>query len=485
MCYLLVTPPGASSDEGAHLVRAVGVVHGDVTGGAARFEPLLPPPRAGDPRSIAWLRATSRSESVPPWLDDAPMFPCFVPQPQRLAASCRTPVDPRATRTAGRIDTWVGSYPPFAYALLGVPSVLARTPVSALYAGRAAVLVGWLFLLWLAVRLLPRAGLPWLGLGVSATVVSYAAQLNPSGLEIGAAFAVWAGLFALRRGRTDREVVTALAVGGVVLILSRELGLLWFALAFVVAAPPRSSFFALHHARRLVPLAVALTLAALAAIGWSVLRQPHPRTHRVLLPGPGTVERMFREYAASFGFSDVTPPVIAFLPWAAVVVGVCSLLLLRRATRWVVLRWGLAVYLATWVTALATAANGFLTGGRYVAPVIAGLFVFSAGELPRGRGPVNSGRPRPVAILAAGAALVALQVFSVLTVAARYGRGGTGASWPNTDWPWSPPGGYPLTLALALAGLTLLTAQVVSVRRPTLDDRGTAMPVGTAASSGE
>ena len=455
--HLLLTPPGASSDEGAHLVRAVAVVHGDLFGGPPRHRPVLAPRPAAE-----WLVATSRSQQVPAWLGRAPLFECYVPEP-RLPASCRTPPDPRAERSDGRIDTWVGTYPPYAYAVLGLPSLVTRSADGALYAGRVAGLAASALLLWSALRLVPVAGLPWLALGVSASVLSYAAQLNPSGLEMTAAVAVWAALLALRRAdltaRADGGVAVTLLGGGAVLVLSRELGLLWLLLAVLVVAPPPA---ALRRLPRVVP--AGLALAAAAAVGWNLLRQPHPsdagQVSRWAPPSPGTMERMFREYAGSFGFSDVTPPVGPFLLWSAVVVGLVVVLVRGRATRGLVLRWAAAAYLAIWLAQVATATNDLFLVGRYVAPMLAGLFVIAAADPP----PL----PRPyalVASVAAVAAAVATQVSGVLTVAYRYGHGGQGVGLPAASWPWAPPGGWLLVLAVAALGAALVATPLLTFVR--------------------
>ena len=165
------------------------------------------------------------------------MLPGPPRRPRRLRTAIRAPTDDIT------IADYVGRYPPFYYALVGLPT-LALVSAKGVYGARLVSGALAAAMLALAVTSLRRCrGSPLLGAGLALAMTPMAlylgASINPNGLEVAAAISAWVAAMALA-SQAPKDVSAsgsgALGISVVVLILTRAISPLWWlfvALAFV------------------------------------------------------------------------------------------------------------------------------------------------------------------------------------------------------------------------------------------------------------
>ena len=231
--WALASPIFSVPDENAHVLKAVAQVRGQFFGESAegRKHPVVDLPEGYD-------------------YNDGMM--CHVDEPQH-SADCGIEFGDGTGQSVG--ETWVSSYNPIYYAMVGWPSLLTDDAVLAVYAMRVlsallcSVLLGWAFQLAVAGR-----RTRWMPLGaaflVLPMVVYLAGSVNPNGVEIAAGAALWLGGLRLLESHAD---------GGVP--ASRPRWYLW--LVVTVAA------VLLANARAIGPLWVlVIAVACAAVVGW-------------------------------------------------------------------------------------------------------------------------------------------------------------------------------------------------------------------------
>lgn len=375
--WSVALPYDGSPDEFRHVVRAYGVLDGQVQARAdARITvpASLVPPGAGD----------NDADSCTRWKLD-------------VSAACIG--SPAPGDEARRVVTTSGAanYNPLYYALVGWPlkaapnfggvvaaRLLTCLLTSTLLAGAAAV----------AARLARGRGPLVLGgvlLAVTPIVVNLTGAVNPAGPEIAAAIAVWTSLIALLPARDDSKWTLALfGLGAGALAVLRELGIGWLVAAVLVVAFGTQRDRLLELARRPAVRAWAAGVAAAAAFGagWILLSTqgglpttgqsttaiPHGTalivkelTHRVPFYTSGLVG------LTSYG--DVAMPFPLTLAWF-VAVGALLITVARRAGRRVLLQLAAIVgggYLFLVAADLqAAATNWWFSQGRYALPLLVG-----------------------------------------------------------------------------------------------------------------
>ena len=179
----------AVPDEPTHVVRAVAIAHGDL---ASRFRTV---PLAGG------LTEPLTDVSVPvPFAGLAGVPACFAFRPEQ-PASCSPAIPDHGPMV--RATTYVGTYPPTFYLLVGWPSRLL-SPRPSIYAMRLlAALIGAALLASGARSILESRRrdaavlLSGLGLALTPATVFLLGSVNPNGLEIAAACGVWLGALAI------------------------------------------------------------------------------------------------------------------------------------------------------------------------------------------------------------------------------------------------------------------------------------------------
>lgn len=406
--------------------------------------------------------------------------------------------------------TSVGTYPPVFYGLVGWPHHLLA-PQPSLYAMR--VVAAWLVaplagLAFAALRRLGTHPVLLLGgaVGLTPVVLFLVGGINPSGLEIVAALALWATTaVVVSHGVDGARPLAAWAVAAVALAWSRPLGPL-FVLGIVavtaVAVGDHEVLAARWRSSRDRRVAAGVGVAWLAAWAWLLAFGtlgafkgiPDPS----LTPGVAarrslamTAERL-EQVVAVFGWVDTpAPTVTTFWPWMLVAGAVVVAGLVRGTWRLraaLVLLGAVAVVLPVLAEMGRAAEIGLGWQGRYTMPVLVGLPVLAAIGTVRGqrtRRPVDETKsaPRVVSSVALGTAFAVLAGGALLAVAHLVGfaaalrRYTVGIDDPRPFWAflavdgWAPPGGATLLLVLvacllAAAGGALAMATWRARARP-------------------
>jgi hypothetical protein len=277
---------------------------------------------------------------------------CFVSQAS--VPGCGLQVQDQTPATERPI-TAMGRYAPAMYLVPGVGTFLGATN-TAWYLGRFVSALAASLLVSLGVVVLARRRLSLLPLvgALAPAVLFLSSVVNPSGLEIIGAIAVWVSLPGiLAAGRSDRFETACFAIGGVVLILSRPLGMVYFAVIVAIcfvahgssaggAPEQRSSLRGwlrriLHVVQR-HPVVTGVQLVTLSFATWwyvfiynSVV---DPRRAEYLAPnvplseqvahGFGDIFRVLLEAVGDLGSLEVPVPRLVFLSVIVTVVWLIS-----------------------------------------------------------------------------------------------------------------------------------------------------------------
>jgi hypothetical protein len=466
------TPVSAAPDEPAHVWHGAAVVRGQV---------LIPtvPSRIGRlgvvtiPKDLVVLE--TRADCVT--------------RGTEMSASCRTVPRRRAPVYInppghGKVLGLIGSaqYPPWYYALVGLPTLVAKGTA----AGRAArvvsaLLTTSLFALALHLLRLHDTGGAWpLGFAVAITpsCLFLGGVANPSGPEIAAAAALWSGIVcAAREELPTREVLCGSAAAASALLLTRPDGLLLFAvIAALGALVLGRTRAALILARRDIagPL-VVVTGSVIVSAGWLLVAGA---PHLIGTPPANTAVRTvartallaegvrFREMIGLFGWNDTPAPRIAVVAWTAVTVLLIVAAAVSRA--WKALAVCVCVVAAIVVVqAVSELPNvhtvGYFWTGRYSLPIVLGIPLLTASALPGARLP----RWAPIAVAALGAGHVAAFVW----VLHRYTTGTAAPLFATRSW--QPPGG---AVVLTLLFVAAVGVYAVELTRPRAVRIGGAIP---------
>lgn len=469
--WSVALPYDGSPDEFRHVVRAYGVVDGQI---AARVDARITVPQSLVPSGAG----DSDEQSCTRWKLD-------------VSAACVG--SPAPGDESRRIVTTSGAanYNPLYYAVIGWPLKLAPDfggviaarlltclLTSALLGGAAAV----------ATRLTRGRGPLVLGgllLAVTPVAMNLTGAVNPAGPEIAAAVAVWTSLIAILLARDDSTwtlVLFGVAAGALAVL--RELGIGWLLAAVVIVAFGARRDRLLEELRRpAVRLwAAAVAVAAAFGAGWILLSTqgglpgtgqsttaiPHglalvvkELTHRVPFYTSGLVG------LTSYG--DVALPFPLTLAWF-VAVGALLILVARRAGKGVLLQLAAIVgggYLFLVGADLqAAATNWWFSQGRYALPLLVGAPIL-AGYAAADRGLV--GVPRQARLMRWAAwILIPAQGVALWITMIRFEHAFT-SRHPNLFFlfsetssvnpfsgAWTPPGAAVPAVLLGLAGIVAL-----------------------------
>lgn len=262
--WALASPILSGPDETAHATKAVALAHGEIVGHQV----------AGQKYPVVTLPNTYRY---------SPQIICFASHPD-VAADCGARLGDAAG--APYFSTWVSGYNPAYYALVGWPSLFLGGS-SGIFAIRVVSgLISAAMLAWAFQTALASKRSRWMPAGIlfvaSPMVVYMAAMVNPQGLEISAATALWIGLLRLLQTfraeprdsvlMSRRHLWIIVTVSAALLVTARSLGPLWLvivaALAVMVVgwSPARRIF---TTARSYLPIAV-IALAGIFSVGWTL-----------------------------------------------------------------------------------------------------------------------------------------------------------------------------------------------------------------------
>jgi hypothetical protein len=477
LAWVFGNPPGAAPDERDHYVRALGA--GQLQLAGKTFVPTAaqrraffaqgrkadgPPLRGSGVATVLWAAKQTRAFDVPRALS-ATSFGCNDRRPE-VSAACLE--KPPATRRAGRVPSYTGTYPPFAYIAPGVAMRTQGSPEAALRVGRVVSALTCLALLIAAVAL-TGGGVALAGILVALTpmAVYCAAVLNASGLEIAGSFCFVAAGLRLMRPGAGPGVWGALAAGGVALTLARSLGpvlliVLGGMLLVLAGRRPR-----MPEHPRVAAAAVAVLLVAFGiALWWEIVRQPHgveggPGYRDAFAQSLHDLDDVARHAIGNFGALDTTLPGWLLAAWALAAAGLFTLAAVRGS--WSE-RAGLAACAAvalglTILISVFQLRTGYGAQGRHVLPVLV-LVALWCGEVLRRRADGLGWLP-----VAAGVLWATGQSVAWLASARRGAVGTDGSWWFFGDAEWSPPWGWEPWAVMAVVGAACGLAAALAARR--------------------
>ena len=455
--WSLASPLASGPDENAHMVKAAAVVRGE----------LLESSSDGACTGVVDV----------PYLYAALMNApdCYAFHEDRPAdCSGALPTGAQAAKAA-QAPTWVVRNNPLYYWVVGLPSLLPAGPAAPYLMRLVSAALASLVLAWgfRAVAEVSRSSMPVLGLltAITPMAIFLNSVVNPSGLEISAALALWVCLLALVRDPRP-ELLTVRAAGVAVVSLvyvnARGLSPLYVAVTVVLVAlvGPWRSFWGVVTDRRTWPWLGLVAVGTAAALAWTMHAgtlaaggASHPE-----LTFLNTAKRTFVQTSdyltvaiGRFGWMDTSMPSVAYLGFAALI-GLPILLVLASARRRDVLALlvvgGTAVMLPVLVQAWQARNVGFIWTARYSMPLYVGVTA-TAGFIGRDTlaGMASTLRRRLTTIVAIGVAMGT--VFAFLINLRRYTVGDLG-SWSRIfDGPWRPPVSGALLLLIEIAALAI------------------------------
>ncbi|HUG83292.1 MAG TPA: DUF2142 domain-containing protein [Euzebya sp.] len=444
--WALITPLMAAPDEATHMIRAVGLWHGDLIGRPFDFTEPGPP----------LVQATMFEVTVPGgYREISNQTACF--DAGQGPAGCA----PGLQEEPGErlMATIAGAYPPLWYGLYGAPSRL-MSPTEAVYAARLASA--------LVASSLVAAGLAatWAFGGQRATALALLGltpvaawlfgAINPNGLEIAGSFTLWSSVLALIRHPESRWLAGTVIVAAIAVAWSRPLsaamvvGIIGTAM-FVTADGTSLRALVRSRAARLagggVGVAVVsagLWVGASGALDTFIAKPDASLTPGVAAAGSWDVADLrLQQMVAVFGSLDTYAPDPVFWVWGGAVAALALGGLWCGTGRQRVGILGLVVAtvaLPVVAEALTAAELGYTWQGRYTLPVAIGIVACSTEAITRGPRRLP---PRVPGVLVAviGVAVVVGHVMGHLTSMARYSTGpGTSLLGYLTQPGWSPPG---------------------------------------------
>ncbi len=465
VAWSLAMPDEGVPDEQQHIVRAAGVVNGG----------LLPVPTA------AFL-GTGAYQPVPRGLVLESCWPFHPATP----ASCVNH-QPTGDRDLVWMPDAVGRYHPLYYLAVGWPTRF-WSGWSALILGRlcsAAISAGLLAAAVVAATRHSRHGVAVLGVFAAATPVALnlAGGINPNGMEIAAAIALFAALFPLVRGAgpVPRGLVHQSGLAAVALAWTRTPGPLWLAISAVAVLimTPRSGLRRLWRER---PVRWWLAAAALASVGSAAWTLAYRSNEVIAGSGPMTAWDALKLDATKNWWNDVVEavgllswrdlplPAPAYLLWLLVAYGLVAggILAGRRRDRWAMAALtGLTFLAPSLVQAQSAPRYGIVMQGRYLLPMLTALPILA--------GYLVSGSPLPGAacrfMLRAGALiLLPLHLMVLWYALIRFTHGLTDPVHLNPFWgSWHPLAGTATPFLVMGAGTAVVLALAWRVSRPHTD----------------
>jgi hypothetical protein len=436
-CLLLwaaAVPMFAAADENQHMVKAYATVRGDaghIDGdGILRFS--VPAALSGDDVCYAW-------------------------QPERPASCLGLESDGPRHDTISRAS----NYPPFYYFLVGWPT-LVNERVSGLYLMRAVSALWVALLLALAVEnlrhLRPRATLlVGLALAVTPAVMFFGAAVNPSGLSIAAALAVWTGGLVLVRGPEVRRLSSSVALVGAplyLLLLLRRDSVLWGALIVLVllAVAQRDRLRTLSRSASTWIWTLATVL--IAALQWVLVGAATASSLDDAGDAGNSGEALrdlgfYRDqvFGGVLGWLDTRLPPLVYVVFS-VGTGLLAVLALRFAPRRLAVGVGAVMALMIGIPLAIGAVRYGYFQGRYMLPLAVGLPILAALGLAEGVGARRWPRVLPFVVVPAVAVAHVLAFAQTLR---RFTAGANGPWWFTAPPAWRPPILSPSALMIAFA----------------------------------
>lgn len=439
--WALAAPYDGPADEAAHAERAAAVGLGKLLPHADGNEDL--------PRSLVRQRCFEQLVDVP--------------------ADCAKP--PGGDSSLVLVDNYVAYYNPLYYEVTGWPVALWPNWTGIMLARilNGAVMAGLLASAVVAACRWSRHRALLGGLVVAATpmLISLGGAINPSGVEIAAAIALFAGLIPLLlepRETINRPAVALVGISASILLTPRALGPLWLGLdlAAVLVGCSWTQVRALARERVVRLWAGVVGLSLLAALAWDVVARPlntvirnpqHLRLQEIIRAAlidmwPNDANQMI----GVTGWSELLQPRLIYVVWftAAGLLVLGGFVLGNRKDRVRMLGLFAGTFVPLLGYELLTANEGWFNQGRYFLPGAVGVPMLGAHVLARRlRQRDLTSLTRTLAVL-----LVPIQ-FVVLAYTMCRWQSGLQILNPLKG-SWLPPLGPVLPLAFGVAGALVL-----------------------------
>ena len=479
VAWVFANPPGAAADEPANDVKAIAAGRGELLGRPGTLPPAVVERYGMTGPRYAFASATTRWVHIPPPL--APVgFGCTAFHAER-AATC---LNEAATQPANdEQPTYTGTYQPFVYLFPGALARFAHDPITALWLIRLGNALLCLALVAGAAWLLtstPAMSPSLLGLLMAVTpmVIFSSAIVSASGPEICAGIAFYAAILRLARpAPMGRVEWLALAASGVVLALSRPVGVVWIGLGLGFLALIGNPATLLARFRAGFPWSViggsALALAVTLSLGWEALVEPHPHLRLAdsiaLLPSAiWNLPDNFRQMVGVFGWVDSYMPTAAYGFWDVAMLALIATAFLLgspRQRRVLALMIVALVGVSLLVALVILMPNGFALQGRYVMALGVAIPLFAAEVVALHAHRLRALTPaRLFTIYSTVAAL--MQGLGWYYNARRYATGLSGPLNFLSGSAWSPQLGWlPWLLLTAVGCLAVLAVGAVASAR--------------------
>jgi hypothetical protein len=446
--WAFAAPYNGPPDEMQHVIRAVGVVHGELV---AEKDPLRD-----------WQQSVPRS-LIRGWC-----FPTKVEQ----AADCD--VEPGGDQTTQRYQTTAGRYNPVYHLVTAWPlaiwpswsgiimtRLLTGAAMAALLACAVVAAVRWTR---------HRALLAGLVVAVTPMTAHLGGSVNPNGIEIAAGVALFAALIAVvheQKERVNRAAVALAGISASVLVTPRFTGILWLAviLGAVLIPSSRLRLKELIRDRSVRIWSAVVVAASVAAVGWTFLVgttetvgwDRHMSRMEILKTEVFDIwPKLGSQMIFAGGWAELFAPGLIYVAWlmalglllaGAVIFG-------RRSDRWRLAALFVASFAPLILLEISSVNQiGWFNQGRYFLPGAVGLPLFAAHILAhRGFG---AERLRTATRFLAGA-LLPIQVVCLVYTMARWDSGLRSLNPFNGSW--QPPAGVALPIAFACVAVVVLFA---------------------------
>ncbi len=377
--WALAAPYNGTPDEWAHVIRAAGVASGQVVAA-----------------SVPDAEGGGGYQTVPHSL--VPDSACWQFDPSK-PASCAQ--EPGGDTTAIRDKDPSGRYHPWYYAIVGGPMVLFPNWTGIILARLISAALSAALLATALLDALRWSRYRFLAAGVLVAATPTAAMLggaiNPNGTEIAAGVAFFAAavpLFHTKSAERSRSLLWHAGIAGLALISMRAGGPLWFSVAIASLLLPWrwATLRGLWGWRAARWWGFGIGFAMLVSVGWTELLkttafmgdftygQHHGHVEAILLES--NYERGYVDEMVAVGsWLDTRLPSSVYIVWESIAAALilAGFILGNRLGRWrlgTLALGGLGIPFAMqilWVNK-----SGFITQGRYLLPVAAGLPILGA-----------------------------------------------------------------------------------------------------------
>ncbi|WP_277870914.1 DUF2142 domain-containing protein [Cryobacterium sp. Hh11] len=468
--WSLASPIFSVPDENAHATKAIAQVHGQVMG-----------------YQVPGIKHTV--VDLPEGYTYSPQILCFVFHSEQ-PANCGVELGDEGG--ADWFNTWVGAYNPLYYYAVGWPSLILDGSAG-IYGLRivsgllAAVFVAWGFQAAMSVR---RSR--WMPLGlafVAAPMVVYLfGSVNPNGIEIASAVALWAALPRLLERFDSRKISRDLstlprwylwaivAIASVTLATARATGPLWLivvvGICFIATGwiPVKSLF---TTARSYIPLGV-VAAGGIFSIVWTLSggslssqaeKSDAPLVGASFLQGVvyviRTTPEFFQQAIGYFGWFDAplaTSAYWLFMVPLGLVIVLAFTVSRRRGLITMAVMAAAAVFVPALVQGYSVSQTGIIWQGRYALFLYLGVTILAAWLLSARQG--NRVAFLSIRVTWIGSAMLACYgLIAFVVVMRRYVVGSEhpiSEMWKNPAW--QPPLGWPTLVALyALASIIFVS----------------------------